>query len=96
MIPFNIRITNTGQNLTLTVLPTEAGYYKIIYYAAVLTAVQKTQNGDWILVTKDDIEAGDLPFYLPSADGDRLEPSLDKTFASAVGSAIELELDQKA
>ena len=95
MNPFNIKITNTGKNFTLTVLPSENGYYKVIYYAGVLTAVQKTRKGDWKLVAKDEIEAGDLPFYLQSNDGDRLEPSLDKTFANAVGSAIELELSQK-
>lgn len=92
MDPFNIRVTDQEQNITLTVLPCENRYYKIIYYAAVLTAVKKDLTGDWMLINKDDIEAGDLPFYLHTDGTDRIEPSLNKTFAEAVGSAIELEL----
>ena len=95
MDPFNIRIKNQEQDITLTVLPGENECYKIIYYAAVLTAVQKTQGEDWMIVSKDDIEAGDLPFYIHTNDGERLEPTLDREFILAVGSAIDTELSQQ-
>jgi hypothetical protein len=95
MDPFNIRIKNQEQDITFTVLPGENGCFKIIYYAAVLTAVQKRPGKDWMIVSKDDIEAGDLPFYIHTNDSERLQPTLDREFIQAVGSAIELELSQQ-
>lgn len=95
MDPFNIRINYQEQDLTLTVLPAENGYFKIIYYAAVLTAVQKNHVDDWKIVSKDAIEAGDLPFYIQGNHAEHLEFTLDEAFAQVVGSAIELELSQQ-
>lgn len=95
MDPFNIRIVEQGQHVTLTVLPTESGYFKIIYYAAIFAAVQRTPEGHWALLPKEDIEAGDLPFYVSGKDPDQLQPTTDEAFAKSVGSAIDLALQEQ-
>lgn len=88
MDPFNIKV-KAPEQVSLTVLPTDKGYYKVIYYAAVLTALEKTGDGEWILVDKENIEAGDLPYYIPAPYSDHINITLDDAFAEAAGVAIE-------
>lgn len=88
MDPFNIRI-KAPEQVSLTVLPTDEGYYKIIYYAAVLSAVEKNAQGDWQLLEKDNIIAGDLPYYIPVAGIDHIATTLDDAFAKEAGAAID-------
>lgn len=78
--------------MSLTILPTEKGYYKVIYYAAILTAITQDDDQGWQLLPLEDIEAGDLPFYQHTTDNDRAELKLDEVFANLVGSAINAEL----
>jgi hypothetical protein len=94
MDPFNIKIDADGQAVSLTILPTDKGYYKVIYYAAILTAIKQIETGAWELVTTEEIEAGDLPFYLAGKD-DRKELVLDPNFVSQVGAAIEAVLAEQ-
>lgn len=94
MDPFNIKIT-VPEQVSLTILPTDKGYYKIIYYAAILSAIEKTADGNWRLLSNGDIEAGDLPFYVSTQDPDRLNLELDEGFAKEVGAAIEKELTEQ-
>jgi hypothetical protein len=94
MDPFNIKV-KVPEQVSLTVLPTDDGYYKIIYYAAVLTALEKTGAGDWNLVDKENIEAGDLPYYTPAPDSDHIKISLDDTFAKEAGAAIDNALNNQ-
>lgn len=94
MDPFNIRI-KAPEQVSLTVLPTDKGYYKIIYYASVLTAIEKTKDGDWVLLEKDNIEAGDLPYYIPVDDSDHIKITLDTDFAKEAGAAIDAELKEE-
>jgi hypothetical protein len=88
MDPFNIKV-KAPEQVSLTVLPTDKGYYKIIYYAAVLTALEKTAAGEWKLVDQENIEAGDLPYYMPAPDSDHIKITLDDAFAEAAGAAID-------
>lgn len=88
MDPFNIKV-KAPEQVSLTVLPTDKGYYKIIYYAAVLTALEKTEKGDWKLLDKERIEAGDLPYYIPNLDSDHISITLDSFFAEAAGAEID-------
>lgn len=92
MAPFNIRIKPENDFVSLTILPTDKGYYKVIYYAAILTAIAPADDSRWQLIPTDQIEAGDLPFYQHTADSDRAELKLDEAFTDEVGSAINVEL----
>lgn len=82
--------------MSLTVLPTDEGYYKIIYYAAVLTALEKKEDGGWELLEKENIEAGDLPYYIPVTGSDHIAITLDETFAVNAGAAIDEALQTEA
>jgi len=92
MDPFNISV-ESPERVSLTVLPTDKGYYKVIYYAAVLTALEKNSAGEWSLVDKGEIEAGDLPYYIPGANSDHIEVTVDESFVKAAGAAIDEELN---
>lgn len=61
MEPFNVHIRNNEEEITLTILP-EQDYYKIIYFGGIIGAIKEV-DGEWELLTEDEIEAGDLPFY---------------------------------
>jgi hypothetical protein len=87
--PFNIKIGYGENEVTLTILPVEENYYKVIYFGGVMGAV--CFNGeDWDLIEKEDVEAGDLPLYEPELKGDRLEIVLDQLTVDAIGEEIEL------
>jgi len=94
MEPFNIKITSQNQPIVLTVLPTDKGYYKVIYFGAILAALKQQESNIWELIEREEMEAGDLPYYLPNAAGDRIEIILDQKFVADVGAAIEAEIAQ--
>ncbi len=91
MEPFNIKLKLQEQTVSLTVLPEDAGIFKIIYYAAILAGLKK-DNGNWTLIPTSDLQAGDLPFYVQNSDPDRLELILDEVFVQSAGTAIEEQL----
>ena len=91
MAPFNIKLKQQDQTVSLTVLPEEAGIFKIIYYAAVLTGVKKVDE-QWSLIPTAELQAGDLPFYTPNTNSDRLELIIDETFVQSAGQAIDEQL----
>ncbi len=94
MEPFNIRIKLQGQTTSLTVLPNDKGYYKLIYYAAILGAIEETTEGDWRILSADEIEAGDLPFYVPENGNDRIDITMNHEFTEQVATAIANHLSQ--
>lgn len=61
MEPFNIRIQNNDQEVTLTVLP-ENNYFKLIYFGGIIGAIREFEDG-WELLPEEEIEPGALPFY---------------------------------
>ncbi|RZL97848.1 MAG: hypothetical protein EOO88_62010, partial [Pedobacter sp.] len=64
MEPFNIKIGYGEKEVTLTILPIEAGYYKVIYYGAILGAVCYDEPSScWQAVPSEAIEPGDLPLF---------------------------------
>ena len=86
---FNIKVGYGEKEVTLTILPHEEGYYKVIYFGGVMGGVY-CQDGDWELMEIEAIEAGDLPFYIPDLTGERLEVLLDEITVDAIGNEIEL------
>lgn len=86
---FNIKIGFGENELTLTILPTEEGHYKIIYYGGVLGAIRlEADNETWEKVPEDELEAGDLPFYKHDLTADRLEIVLDDPIVTRIGEEI--------
>jgi hypothetical protein len=86
---FNIKIGFGENELTLTILPAEEGYYKIIYYGGILGAIRlETDNETWEKVPDDKLEAGDLPFYNHDLTADRLDIILDEATVQRIGEEI--------
>lgn len=94
MEPFNIKIGYGEKEVTLTILPIEAGYYKVIYFGAILGAVCYDQESDyWQAVPIEEIEAGDLPLYRHDLNGDRLEVVLTDGCIQEIGNEIENQVN---
>ncbi|TKC08964.1 hypothetical protein [Pedobacter frigoris] len=91
--PFNIRIGYGEKEVTLTILPTNEGYYKVIYFGGILGAVC-FDGDDWDLVEPAEVVAGDLPFYEPELKGDRLEIVLNELTVDRIGREIDLYNDE--
>jgi hypothetical protein len=86
---FNIKIGYGENELTLTILPTEEGYYKVIYYGGILGAIRlEDDNETWEKVPDDELEAGDLPLYKHDLTADRLDIVLDEHTVRRIGEAI--------
>lgn len=92
--PFNIKIGYGQKEVTLTILPTDEGYYKVIYYGGILGAVC-FDGDDWDLMDAEDVVAGDLPPYEPPLNGDRLEIVLNELTVDRIGREIELYNDDE-
>lgn len=89
MEPYNIRISYGSHDVTLTILPAEQGYYKVIYYGGILGGVCY-DGKDWDIVGPDKIIAGDLPFYEPGLVGERIEIELNDHVVDRIGWEINL------
>lgn len=88
MEPFNIKISEQGHPVVLTILPADEGYYKVIYYGGVLGAVK--HNGSlWSAVPQDQLIAGDLPFYQSKPEEERVELVLNEELVAAIGDQID-------
>ena len=92
MEPFNIKIEQEGQEVTLTILPTDDGYYKVIYYGGILGAIRKEVNtNNWTKVPDDEVIAGELPLYHHIDEDDRLELVFNEGLAQDIGQEIDEE-----
>lgn len=88
---FNIKIGFGKNEVTLTILPTEK-YYKVIYYGAVLGAVRPEEDNEtWEKVPDEEVEAGDLPFYVHNLSADRLDVVLDNVTVHRIGEEINAQ-----
>lgn len=86
---FNIKIGYGKNELTLTILPTKEGYYKVIYYGGILGAVRlDNHNETWEKVPDEEIEPGDLPLYQHNLNADRLDIVLDEHTVHRIGEEI--------
>lgn len=91
--PFNIKIGYGEKEVTLTILPIETGYYKVIYFGGILGAVSYDNQSDcWQPVPAEDIEAGDLPLYKHDLKADRLEVVLNDGCIQEIGNEIETRI----
>jgi hypothetical protein len=92
MDPFNIKIEREGQEVTLTILPTDDGYYKVIYYGGILGAITKDdQANTWSQVPEDEIIAGELPLYHHIDEDGRLQLVFNEILAQDIGREIDEE-----
>lgn len=86
---FNVKIGFGENELTLTILPTEEGHFKVIYYGGVLGAIRlEDDNETWEKVPDDELEAGDLPWYKHDLTADRLDIVLDEHTVRRIGEEI--------
>ena len=86
---FNIKIGYGKNELTLTILPTQEGYYKVIYYGGILGAVRLENDLEtWEKVPEEEIIPGDLPFYQHDLTADRLDIVLDEHTVRRIGEEI--------
>lgn len=86
---FNIKIGFGDNEVTLTILPMEEGYYKVIYFGGILGAVRlDTDHTTWEKVPDEEIEAGDLPLYRHDLSADRLDVVLDEHTVQRIGEEI--------
>lgn len=84
---FNIKIGYGSKEVTLTILH-HKDYYKVIYFGGIMGAVKQV-NEDWELMDPQEVDAGDLPQYIPDLKGERLEIVLEEHTVDAIGSEIE-------
>jgi len=89
---FNIKIGFGEKEQTLTILPSDGGQYKVIYYGGIIGAVRREDDHDgWEKVPDEELEAGDLPFYRHDLYGDRLNIVLDSATVQQIGEEIHNE-----
>jgi len=94
MEAFNIKVGYGDNEVTLTILPTKEGYYKVIYYGGILGAIRLANDTDgWETVPPEDVVAGDLPLYEPDLTAERLEIVLNDETVDEIGDEITLALD---
>ena len=61
MTSFNIQIDHGDKKITLTIIQ-EEDYYMILYSGSILGAIRKT-GSDWILLQREQIIPGELPYF---------------------------------
>ncbi len=94
--PFNVKTGYGEKEVTLTILPTNEGYYKVIYYGGILGAIRYENDTDgWEVVPPEEVVAGDLPLYEPDLSGERLEVVLNDETVDEIGEEITLSLGAK-
>lgn len=91
MEPFNIRINEQGEEVTLTILPYRSNAFKVIYYGGILGAVKKNR-GHWEIIAPDEVPAGELPLFEPHRQHEEIELELSGALAISVGKAIDAHL----
>lgn len=94
MEPFNIRINYLTAEVTLTILPSDGGYFKIVYYGGILGGLLNEER-QWKLVPLEEVAAGDFPIYENKLDDERVELKLDESFALRIGKEIDRYLDKE-
>ncbi|MDR6782513.1 hypothetical protein ABIE26_000999 [Pedobacter africanus] len=95
MEPFNIKVGFGEKEVTLTILPTKEGYYKVIYFGGIVGAVRPEADGEgWEQVDEDEITAGDLPPYEPNLNADRLNFVMSEYIISNIGEEISAILKE--
>jgi hypothetical protein len=86
---FNIKIELGEDEVTLTILPAEEGYYKVIYFGGILGAIRPaTGSKGWEKLPDEELEAGDLPVYKNDPADDRLDVTLDVPTVQLIGEQI--------
>ncbi|WP_316771521.1 hypothetical protein [Pedobacter frigiditerrae] len=91
MEPFNIKISDIGKEITLTILPQD-DEYKIIYFGGIVGGL-KQENNELHFIKPEDIIPGSLPLYkYKQADSTAAEEELKLT--NNVLEAIKTEVQK--
>jgi hypothetical protein len=89
MQPFNIKIPVQNEEVTITILPTDQEYFKVVYYGHVLGAIHYDKNiNKWSLVDPSEIIVGDLPPYTGIIEEDRVEIELNSETIVKIGQEV--------
>jgi hypothetical protein len=89
MQPFNIKIPVRNEDVTITILPTDQDYFKVVYYGGILGAIHYDKiTNKWSLVNPAEVVAGDLPPYTGVLDEERVEIELDSEIIVKIGQEI--------
>ena len=88
MDSFDIIIKVSGQELSLTLQPEEAGTFKVIYHGMLVGEITMGEDG-WEAMPMDEVSPGIFPMYEHKADGDAPRIVLDNDTIKQIGEAIE-------
>lgn len=95
MKPFNINIGFGEKEVTLTILPEQEGYYKVLYYGEIVGAVRIEIDGEgWEQVPEEEIASGNLPQYHPDLNRERLDFVLCEHTIKEIGEEINAALNE--
>lgn len=88
MEPFNIKITVAEERVALTILPTDEGYFKVVYYGGVLGGIKYLKDSNsWEAIPVNELSTSDLPPYKHKEQ--QLEIQLDEATVTQIGNEIE-------
>jgi hypothetical protein len=89
MESFNIKVGFGEDEVVLTILPTTERQYLVTYFGGIIGAVKLDSDEEqWEQVPDEEVVAGDLPFYSPDLNADRLNFVLCEHTANLIGEEI--------
>ncbi|SMD00632.1 hypothetical protein [Pedobacter nyackensis] len=96
MEPFNIKVGFGRDEVALTILPITERQYLVTYFGGIIGAVKLDADGEqWEQVPDEEVVAGDLPFYSPDLNSDRLNFVLCEHTVNLIGEEILAELKDR-
>ncbi|PST82813.1 hypothetical protein C7T94_09220 [Pedobacter yulinensis] len=90
MNAFNIHVPYLHDQVTLTILPVEAGY-QVIYFGKI-AALLSQNDGGWQEAPLASTDLGDLPLYDPEAFPENPPLVIDRNLLLAIGREIDMYL----
>lgn len=95
MGPFNIKVGFGKNEVALKILPASE-HYVVLYYDCIVGAIKLDDEGDsWEQVPDEEILAGDIPFYQPDLNADRLDFVLCEHTINYIGEEITAFLKEE-
>lgn len=85
---FNIKVGFGKNEVALTILPAKE-YYIVMYFDSIVGAIKLDEHGDlWEQIPEEQIIAGDLPFYKPNLNAERIDFVLCDHTINLIGEEI--------
>lgn len=92
---FNIKVGFGENEVALKILPAE-GQYIVLYFDSIVGAIRQERDGDsWEQVPDENIVAGDLTFYKPNLNAERVDFVLCEHTINHIGEEIIAFLKDK-